>query len=242
MTLAACAIAPRSGAPVRSPLREVDPFVRENSRVPHGAACVPLHASEPEPTQVDQPPDADLVAAIRRGDPSWRAEAFVRYERMVRGLVRRELGSEEDVDDLVIETFLRFFEAASRMRSGGNLKSFLFAIALYTTRGELRQRRRKRLAVTALAPEPDRLFPSDDPRARAALLQLGAILLDMRSLDREAFVLRRIEGFGLSQVAETLGVSLSTARRRVRSAARFVEKRAARNALLSEYVRFDSAV
>jgi RNA polymerase sigma-70 factor (ECF subfamily) len=184
--------------------------------------------------------EGELIAALRAGDATWRAEAFICYEGMVRSVIRRVVGSGEDVDDLVIEVFLRFFEAAARMRCGGNLKGYLGAIALYTARGELRQRRRRRLAFSILAPETSSSAASDDPRARAALEQLRAILLEMRSVDRDAFVLRRIEGFGLSQVAELLGVSLSTARRRVRSGARFVEKRAARSALLSEYVRFEA--
>lgn len=186
--------------------------------------------------------DVDLFEAIRDGDMEWRDLVFRRYERMVRNLMMRELGPRARIDDLVSEVFLRFFEGAARIRSASGLRSYLYAIALHTARDDMRLRQKERGALpTSGSVLCDEVRSHDDPRARAALRHLETILRGMRSSERDAYVLRQVVGLALPDVARALGVSLSTAQRRVRSARQFVEKRAARSALLSEYVRLERA-
>lgn len=182
--------------------------------------------------------DADLFEAIHLPGAEWQGLFFQRYERMVRMLLTRQLGTSEETDDLVSEVFLRFFERADQVRSAPGLRNYLYSIALYTARDGIRHRTRQRHAFATCARDvTDETRSTDDPRARAALRQLEAILQGMRSSDRQAYVLRQVVGLELDQVASALGVSLSTARRRVRAARQFVEKRASRSALLADYVR-----
>jgi RNA polymerase sigma factor (sigma-70 family) len=76
----------------------------------------------------------------------------------------------------------------------------------------------------------------DDPKAKAALIQLSRIVEELGPDERAAFVLHNLENMGTAEIASVLGVSESTAKRRVRSANERVLKRVARNALLADYV------
>ena len=90
---------------------------------------------------------------------------------------------------------------------------------------------------TGGAPEYEQEPGQDDPKAKAALIQLSRILDELSADERAAFVLSNLEGLALLEIAQALGVSESTAKRRVRRANEHVLKRVSRNALLADYVQ-----
>jgi len=103
-------------------------------------------------------------------------------------------------------------------------------------RAEIRRRTRLRRAFGARDGSVDEARSVDDPAARAALIELGGILARMGESERRAYLLRVVGDLGLDAVADALGLSRSTAQRRISAASTFLRKSAARNALLSEYV------
>ncbi len=143
------------------------------------------------------------------------------------------------MDDVVGDIFVRFYERAPRVREAECLRSYLMSIARNVVQDQIRKRTRRQRALCIVDSDVDEARATDDPAARAALLELGAILERMRLQDRRAYVLRRVMGLKLDRVAEELGVSRSTTQRRVNFAIEFVHRSAARNALLSEYTHPD---
>lgn len=182
-------------------------------------------------------PDADLFEAVQADREGWQALAFERYRAAVTSLVRRQFrGQPDDVDDIVAEAFLRFLERASRVRRAESLRAYLLSITQNTVRAEIRRRTRLRRAFGARDGSVDEARSVDDPAARAALIELGGILARMGESERRAYLLRVVGDLGLDAVADALGLSRSTAQRRISAASTFLRKSAARNALLSEYV------
>ncbi|HSC89203.1 MAG TPA: sigma-70 family RNA polymerase sigma factor [Polyangiaceae bacterium] len=183
--------------------------------------------------------EAELFEAIQSGRLGWQRLSFDRYQRLVRGLLIKTLGPTAEVDDLIGEVFVGFFESARNVRSAEGLRSYMVSITMNTARREVRRQKRRRLLFWRDdESEPlERAAAPDDPKAKAALLQLNAILASLGTEERLAYVLHELEGLGLLEVAEALGVSHSTAKRRVKSAAAFVQRRASRNALLADYIR-----
>src|SRR6185369_17173119 len=92
-------------------------------------------------------------------------------------------------------------------------------------RWEFRRRwggRRVRLSVTGTLPDTE--STSDDTEARQALRRCYHILETLSTRERLAFVLRHMEGMTINEVAATLAVSISTAKRWVsRGAARVAD-------------------
>lgn len=185
------------------------------------------------------PADLELFEAIHAGRAGWQSNAVRLHGACVRAVVVRNLGRGANIEDVVSDVFLRFFERAHHIRHAHAVRTYLVAIAQNTVRNEIRRRQRHREffddcdATLAIA----NLSARDNPMAHAALHQLAAILERLHEEDRQAYILREIVGLDVLKVARRLGISKSTTQRRIRAAGEFVRKSAARSALLSHYMR-----
>lgn len=193
----------------------------------------------PRTERVPVAEEVALFEAIRRDTGDWQRLAFDTYYRLVQGLLVKALGPHGDIEDLVSDVFVGFFESARNIRQASGVRSYIVSIALNVVRREVRQRKRRRLIYKLVGGPQDweRGTSTDDPKAKAAFLQLSRILDDIDTEERIAFVLSGLEGLAMGEIAEVLGVSLSTAKRRVRRANEHVLKRVRRNALLADYIR-----
>jgi RNA polymerase sigma-70 factor (ECF subfamily) len=191
----------------------------------------PGRASQPDRT------DAELVAMAQARDPRAAALVWDRYAHMVRGILCHTVGPRAEIDDLMQEVFVGFFKSVHAMRDPNALKSFLVGIAIRNARTMLRKRRvRKWLHLTDTGELPETATTNEDPRARAAVKNLYALLDKLDDRDRMAFVLRYAEGYELTEVATALGVSLATAKRSIARAEGYVLSQARNDERLREYV------
>jgi RNA polymerase sigma-70 factor, ECF subfamily len=183
--------------------------------------------------------EEELQAAISGNSRDWQRRAFEEYHGLVHGLVLKCLGPNSEASDLVSEIFVKFFESAHRIRAQGAVRSYLVSITMNAIRGEVRRRKRRELLLklSGLLPELEQEPGHDDPKAKAALIQLSRILEELGANDRIAFVLHSLEGMQIAEIAGVLKVSESTAKRRVRRANEHVLKRVSRNALLADYIQ-----
>jgi RNA polymerase sigma-70 factor (ECF subfamily) len=185
------------------------------------------------PAQED---DAELVRAALEGDSSAPGRIWDRYARLVRGVLRRSLGDDE-VDDHVQEVFLRFFRQVGGLRKPEALRCFLIGIAMRVAGSELRRRRVRRFM--RLAPSEELEAGPSSPRdddAREAVRRLYAILDRVDSRTRLLFVLRYVEALELTEIAESMDVSLATVKRHLSRAGDRVFALAGRDELLLSYL------
>jgi RNA polymerase sigma-70 factor (ECF subfamily) len=173
-------------------------------------------------------------------DPRAATLVWDRYAPMVRGILCHAVGPHAEIDDLMQEVFVGFFKSVHGMRDPSALKSFLAGIAIRSARTLLRRKRVRRwLHLTDSGELPDAASPTENPRARAAVRSLYAILDRVDDRDRMAFALRYAEGYELTEVAEAIGVSLATAKRCIARAEGFVLAHARGDEHLREYVGDD---
>jgi RNA polymerase sigma-70 factor (ECF subfamily) len=160
--------------------------------------------------------DAELARALAVGDPFAPAAAWDRFANVARSVFWRALGPATDVDDLLQELFMTLFRRARDIREPNSIGSFVVGIALRLTRVELRRRRQRRnISLTDTGSVPDVRVPHDDFDGRAVVRRLYAILDELGTEERLAFVLHNIEGLDNPAVARALGCSLATAKRRI---------------------------
>ncbi|APR84790.1 RNA polymerase sigma factor RpoE [Minicystis rosea] len=182
--------------------------------------------------------DAAVARALVEGQAVAASIAWDRYSGLVRGVLRRSIGPDADVEDAVQDVFLRFFSQIGNLRDPSALRPFLIGIALHVAGSELRRRRVRRfLRLTVDGTLPERAGDGDDDEARAALRRLYAILDRLDDDGRLVFVLRHIEGLELSEVAAALDTSLATVKRRLAKVTARVLAMIAREPALAEYVR-----
>jgi RNA polymerase sigma-70 factor, ECF subfamily len=182
--------------------------------------------------------EAELYAAIQDDSPDWQQRAFEDFRGLVYQLLLKALGPRAEIEDLAGDVFVRFFESARNIESATGVRSYLVSITMNIVRSEIRRRKYRAIFgwLSQSADEVERRPGPDDPKAKAALLQLHSILEELRAGERMAFVLHCLEGMPLLEVAEVLRVSLSTAKRRVNRASEHLRKRVSRNALLADYI------
>jgi RNA polymerase sigma-70 factor, ECF subfamily len=179
-----------------------------------------------------------LHAEIARQAPGWQERAFEQFHPLVHRLLVKSLGPGAEVEEQVNEVFLSFFENAHRIRTASAVRSYMVSITMNRIRSEIRRQKRRALLhrLTGTQDELAHAPGSDDPKAKAALIQLSRIVQELNANERAAFVLRSLERMPILEIAETLGVSESTAKRWARRANEHVRKRVSRNALLADYV------
>jgi RNA polymerase sigma factor (sigma-70 family) len=182
--------------------------------------------------------ERELFLAIASDGPNWRERAFDEFHGLVHGLLLKTLGPRAEISDLVGDVFVMFFSSAHRIRLASAVRSYMVSITMNVARREARVRRRREFfqGLIGSAKEYDHEPGRDDPKAKAALIQLSRIVEELDPDERAAFVLHNLENMGTAEIASALGVSESTAKRRVRSANERVLKRVGRNALLADYV------
>jgi len=182
--------------------------------------------------------DAGLVRAILDGDPRAPRVLWNRYARLVYRILRRSLGQQNEVEDLVQEVFLSLFRRLPTLREPRALPAFLVTITTLTLRHELRRRWvRRHMTLGAREDiDPDLRVVYPNPEARQAVSRLYAILDLLGSEDRIAFVLRFIEGMELTEVAAALDLSLATTKRRLAHARARVNHHVAKDPGLAAYL------
>lgn len=163
------------------------------------------------------PSDAALVVAARAGE-AWAREALCRrYAGTVIGLAHRLLGRDDEADDLAQEAFTQALASLDRLEDPQAFALWIKTIVVRTahkmvrTRTLLRRfglgRQREELDVEALVSK------DAPPDVRAELAGVYAVIDRLPARLRMALVLRRVEGLGHEEIADMLGVSLSTAKR-----------------------------
>lgn len=199
------------------------------------AGVIDLASRRPLPRWED---DAALGRALRAGDPGAQAALFDRFAPTVRRLLRRALGPDDALDDLVQDCFLRLLQSIGRLETPDALPGFVVSVTLHTARSELRRRRVRRiLRLTPTGAPPDGAPEAASAPARLALRRFYALLEELDADSRLAFVLRHVEELELTQVASHLGWSLATTKRKLARAQTRLEGLASSDPILCDYVR-----
>lgn len=160
------------------------------------------------------PDDVALIAQAIAGDERALTALYRAHSAYVAGVVYRMLGSDADLDDIVQETFVDGLRGLGSLEDPTKLRAFLVTIAVRRIHRRLSFRYRMKSMVANLfggAPTVS------DPATRAEVHELYEKLGRVDPKKRVAWVLHRVEGFTLPEVAEQTGASLATVKRWVAS-------------------------
>lgn len=167
------------------------------------------------------PSDDELVAACRAGKGSAFRELIERHQKRVYSLALRMTGNPSDAEDLAQETFVRAYSAMARyrpMEHGG----FGAWLARITTNLCLNASRNGKRTVALDSADIDRLHvDSSLSDMGETLARSEAVHAAMQSLNedyRAVAVLRFMDGLSYAEIAEVLGVPVSTVETRLHRA------------------------
>jgi RNA polymerase sigma-70 factor (ECF subfamily) len=154
----------------------------------------------------------------------WFKNVILPHQGALRAQLRRIAPARLDVDDLVSETLARVWGARdwTRITAG---KAYLFSIARNMLIDEAR---RETVVSFDQFADFDSLRSEHSPEpqldARDALRQIEKIVAGLPEQARRVFVLRRIHGFSMNEIADQMGLSVSTVEKHLANALSLVAK------------------
>lgn len=145
--------------------------------------------------------------AAREGDDG-AVERLVTESQPLVWRVCSSLGSRDDVEDLVQETYLRALRSIDGYRGDAPVRAWLVAIARHVCADHVRRRQRRRRLR-------DRLELFWDHGAHGPVDVVDDLITSLTAERREAFVLTQLAGLSYDEAAIAIGCPIGTVRSRV---------------------------
>jgi RNA polymerase sigma-70 factor, ECF subfamily len=182
--------------------------------------------------------DLILIDRCLDGEAAATRELFRRQRARVHAALYRILGSNRDMDDLLQETFIQVFASLASFRGEARLSTWIDRIAV---RVAYRYLRRKGPPMVSLDTFDDDLLPTSvdgeqRTMAREGVRRLYAAMEALPPAARIAFALHEIDGRAIADVAACTGTTVTATKLRVWRARRALEKRAAEDPILRQFL------
>ncbi len=173
---------------------------------------------------------SDGRAADRPPGPGDLEAMWQSHRRWVAAILLAHMPREADVEDLLQEVAMRLVQHGSEIGSVGSVRPWLRTVAVNVARTHGRRQRLARSAFPRLAEDPlPRAAARDGGAEGAGDRELGRRVLGLaRELPeeyREPLLLRAVRGLSYRQIADTLGLPITTVETRLVRARRMVRER-----------------
>jgi RNA polymerase sigma-70 factor (ECF subfamily) len=164
----------------------------------------------------------DSITRLKTGDTDALGEVMQHYQHRLYRFLLRLAQDPFAADDLFQQTWLRVMEKIGRYDARRHFDPWLFSVARNLAIDHLRQRR----GVSLDAPDESGAAPVDrlaageqDPLERVLEYERGAILAaavaELPLIHREVLTLRFEDEMKLEEIAEVVGIPLSTVKSRL---------------------------
>jgi len=175
---------------------------------------------------------SEAITKFLDGEESAFSWIVRRWEGKVYSLAWRMLGSREDAQDVVQETFLSVFKGIRGLRDPGSFPTWLYQIALNHCRARRKSRAsaRQRGEYTLDQTGPEEGILSNVPAVERGAEKLESIDIIRKALaglgedHRTAIVLKEYLGLSLEELASVMACPLSTAKSRLYNGLKGVQR------------------
>ena len=169
--------------------------------------------------------DHKLIAVAQLGDEKAFSALFEQNKDAVYAFALRTIGSREDAEDIVQETFCRAWRSLASFRGDSRLLTWLFKIAANLCVDHMRSSRRRAWTATeaSIDPEAFEASRSSEPESFAKQAVKDALNI-LPPSHKMLVILCDIQGFTCEEAAKIVGCSsisvrvrLSRARKKLRT-------------------------
>jgi len=142
-----------------------------------------------------------------------------RYKDVLYRYAERMTGRPDDAADIVQQAFIKGFRSLDRCRDPERVGGWLFRIAVNLCKDQLKGRVKREVSLEAVGPvRATRDLPEEGAERAEIREEIYRALQALSDEQREAFVLKHVEGWSYEEMAEKLDVSVSALKMRVHRA------------------------
>ncbi len=184
--------------------------------------------------QAEPSADEQLVARVQQGDKSAFDLLVLKYQYKIQAIISRFIKDSSEVHDVAQETFIKAYRALPNFRGDSQFYTWLYRIAVNTSKNHLVSRGRRPPSSDVDAEEADfyagaeALHDNHSPESQMATDQLQAAIFE--ALDklpddlRMAITLREMEGMSYDEIASAMECPIGTVRSRIFRAREAIDK------------------
>jgi RNA polymerase sigma-70 factor (ECF subfamily) len=175
--------------------------------------------------------DEELVRRALAGDRWGREMLYRRHAGSLLGMTVRLLANRSEAEEIVQDTFVTAFEQLGTLREPAAVRGWMGQIAVNLVRRRFRRARLMRFLGLDRGADDATLESLADPGVstdqRAELALVDRLLRGMKPALRLAWMLRRVDGLELGEVASLCECSLATIKRRIAEADAIIDRHVA---------------
>ena len=166
------------------------------------------------PVEVPVSVSRETLRSARAGDPVAFAQLVRTYYPRCLRFAQHLLSSREDAEECVQDTFVRVHRALHRYEERERFDAWLFRILANRCRTARRRVARWRLFHSA---DLERVTPTSTARVDGFVArdEIRHALAELTEEQREAFLLRHVEGLSYEEIAAIAGIAVTAVRMRV---------------------------
>jgi len=163
--------------------------------------------------------DGELVRGALDGSEEAYSELVRRYQDLLYRHAERMSGSPDEAEDIVQLAFIKAYRNLATCQNPDYVGAWIFRITANACKDHLKSRRSDGIAIDEVAGlagdegDPGRELDRLDLRSR-----IDAALRRLPVDQREAFVMKHVEGLSYQEMGEVLGVSVPALKMRVHRA------------------------
>jgi RNA polymerase sigma-70 factor, ECF subfamily len=173
----------------------------------------------------------ELRERLARGDAAAFAELYDACADRLHHYLTVRLGSRDEADDVLQETFVRFVRARNKIKRVESLSAYLFTMARNEAARHAQRKARQFKRQRSLSAGDLFVDADGSAQAREAAEMIAAALDALGDQQREVVELKVYAGLTFREIAEVTGVPLQTAATRYRAALELLREWMARQIL-----------
>lgn len=151
-----------------------------------------------------------LVKACQNGDPKAQRKVYEKYASKMLAVCARYVSDRFEAEEVMIEGFLKVFEKISQFKLEGSFEGWVRRIMVNEALMYLRAKKRNGWEVSydevIYEPNPQLMETNLDTEALMRLIE------DLPTGYRTVFNLYAIEGYAHEEIAQMLGITVSTSK------------------------------
>ena len=168
--------------------------------------------------------EKELVEECMAGKPNAQEKLFKLYSGKLFAIALRYMGSREEAEDVLQESFIKIFKSLNQWKGDGPLGGWMRRVVVNTSLTQLKSRIKKQNEISI-----DTAYTvHDNQESQLEKLQaddLLKIISEMPAGYRTVFNLFAIEGFGHKEISDQLGINESTSKTQYLKAKNWLLKR-----------------